>query len=81
VKIENKNKGEKNMQVIKNDRKKSVFVRADYGNVATYINQSYAGSKGRNRLTIKSDDVRIDLNGHQINTLRKVLTKATRLAA
>lgn len=69
------------MQVIKNDRKKSVFVRADYGNVATYISQAYAGSKGKNRLTIKTDDARIDLNGHQINVLKKVLTKATSLAA
>jgi len=69
------------MQVIKNDRKKSVFVRADYGNVATYISQAYAGSKGKNRLTIKTDDARIDLNGHQINVLKKVLSQATRLAA
>ena len=69
------------MQVIKNDRKKSVFVRADYGNVATYISQAYAGSKGKNRLTIKTDDARIDLNGHQINVLKKVLAQATRLAA
>jgi len=69
------------MQVIKNDRKKNVFVRADYGNVATYISQAYAGSKGKNRLTIKTDDARIDLNGHQINVLKKVLAQATRLAA
>jgi len=69
------------MQVIKNDRKKSVFVRADYGNVATYISQAYTGSKGRNRLTIKDGDTRIDLNGHQINTLKRVLSKATSLAA
>jgi hypothetical protein len=81
VEIKKIKKRGKNMQVIKNDKKKNVFVRADYGDVATYISQAYAGSKGRNRLTIKTADTRIDLNGHQINALKKVLSKANSLAA
>lgn len=65
----------------KNKKNRTAFVYDSYGNVETFISKSFKNAKQGSRLTIRDGDNRVDLNGHQINLLKKVLNKASRLAS
>jgi hypothetical protein len=65
----------------KNNKNRTAFVYDVSAGLETFISQSFKNAKQGNRLTIRDGDVRIDLNGRQISTLKKVLATSSRLAA
>ena len=77
VELTNKN----TMITRKNKSNRTAFVYDSYAGVEAFVSKSFRGANQRNQLTLRDGDTRIDLNGRQINTLRRVLNTATRLAA
>jgi len=68
------------MTIQKNYRKR-VAVGATFGKFSASITQSFRKAKRGSRLTLQTPAGSIKLNGHQINTLRKVLDTAAKLAS
>lgn len=64
----------------KNTKNRTSFVYNVSGGVETFISQSFKNAKQGNRLTVRSGNARIDLNGRQITALKKVLAASSRLA-
>lgn len=56
------------------------FVYDKYGSVETFISTPYKKSKQATQLTVRSGKNRVDLNGRQVATLRKLLAKAAQLS-
>ena len=67
------------MKVLKNTSKKQVFVQLKNDSINTYITVPLAGAHTSTKLTIRSGNTRLDLNGRQVNTLRAVLAKSQAL--
>jgi len=67
------------MKVLKNTRKQQVFVQQKNNNFNAYITAPIAGAHRSTKLTIRSGDTRLDLNGRQVKTLRAVLEKSRKL--
>lgn len=64
------------MKVLKNTRKKQVFVQQKNDSINAYITVPFAGAHRATKLTIRSGETRLDLNGRQVKTLRAVLEKS-----
>jgi hypothetical protein len=62
------------MYTRKNARNKTNFVGHNTTGVELYLSTPLAGAKKASRLTVRSGDARIDLNGRQIKALREVLS-------
>lgn len=62
------------MYTRKNARNKTNFVGHNSTGVELYLSTPLAGAKKASRLTVRSGDTRIDLNGRQIKALREVLS-------
>ena len=67
------------MKVLKNTQKKQIFVQQKNKTINAYITVPFAGAHRSTRLTIKSGDVRLDLDGRQVKTLRYVLDRSRAL--
>ena len=66
-------------KVITNEKKKQHFVQRKTATINTYIAVPFSGTHGATRLTIRSGETRMDLNGRQVRALREVLAESTRL--
>lgn len=64
------------MYIRKNQRNKTNFVGHNTTGVELYLSTPFKGAKKASRLTVRSGKTRLDLNGRQINALRKVLETA-----
>lgn len=69
------------MKIKKNIKNQLHFIYDKYGCVETFMFTPKPKSKRKALLTISSGKNKIDLNGHQINTLRKVLNVAEKLSS
>ena len=68
------------MIIRKNAKKQTNFVYDTAANVEAFISYPFAGTKrAGTRLTIRTEDARLDLNGRQVKALRKVLATASRV--
>ncbi len=65
----------------KNKKNRTAFVYDSDGAVESFMSQSFKNARQGSRLTIRSQNGRIDLNGRQIKTLKRVLSTVNRLAA
>ena len=61
------------MYTRKNARNKTKFVGSNTAGVEFYLSTPLPGAKKASRLTVRNGAIRLDLNGRQINALRKVL--------
>lgn len=64
------------MYTRKNARNKTKFVGSNNSGVEFYLSTPLAGAKKASRLTLRNGEIRLDLNGRQINALRRVLASA-----
>lgn len=64
------------MYIRKNQKNKTNFVGHNTTGVELYLSTPFKGAKKASRLTVRSGKTRLDLNGRQINALRKVLETA-----
>lgn len=68
------------MKVSENKQRRAYFVKDSCGDMTSYISTPFPKAKSRSQLTIKTNGIRIDLNGRQIRTLRNILNKASTLS-
>lgn len=69
------------MKIKENTKNRSHFIYDKYGALETFMFTPKLKSKRRTSLTICSGNNKIDLNGHQINILRRVLNTAKKLSS
>ncbi len=65
----------------KNKKNRTAFVYDSDGAVESFMSQTYKNARQGSQLTIRSQNGRVDLNGRQIKSLKRVLYTANRLAA
>jgi hypothetical protein len=64
------------MYTRRNTKNKTNFVGTQTSGVELYLSTPFPKAKKAARLTVRTGDARIDLNGRQINALRKLLDKS-----
>ncbi len=69
------------MTIRKNTKNRTHFVYDRYGSVETFISTPVKKSKRKTLLTIRSGKTRLDLNGRQVLTLKRLLYKADQLSS
>lgn len=71
-----KKKEKNNMYTRTNARNKTNFVGHNSSGVEIYLSTPVAKAKKASRLTLRSGNTRVDLDGRQIKALREVLSTA-----
>jgi len=67
------------MFVSKNRKNRTYFVGQRGEDLKVYYSVSFPRAKRRSQLTIKVNNKRVDLTGHQVRTLRSILTRGEEL--
>jgi hypothetical protein len=67
------------MFVSRNRKNRTYFVGQRGENMKVYYSVSFPRAKRRSQLTIKVDGKRLDLSGHQVRTLKSILSRGEEL--